>query len=430
MAMKQEAAGLTAEAADNYFFALQKNRNNIDAQIGMKKNGQLKLNSMLGDFAKAKNFGSAKDAVYAFLDAQQYKNKIEGVGIKLDIADFYQSDFRQVKDQYLASRYDEASALLEKEAYDEAEAIFQEIKTLEPNYKDTKELSDIAYLEPRYQRGVQAMQLEHYREAYSDFGDLMQRRSNYKDAAALRKKCLEKGTYTIAILPFENATGVSNVEARISAYALDALTSINDPFLKIVDREHMNAILQEQKLQLSGVVDQATAVQVGELVGAQAVLTGTVLSYGTQTGSLRSKSRDAYEGYVEQRLNPADGKTYPFPMYKPVQYTEYYNNSSCNISFQYKLISLKTGEIVKSDIITQSKSDEILYAKYNGSVNNLYPSDGARPLLGSNERRTFMNIFSSRQDLKNMNDMTNDMFNNVSKKISADVGQQVIQLVP
>lgn len=65
----------------------------------------------------------------------------------------------------------------------------------------------------------------------------------------------------------------------MAAYTLSSLTEIKDPFLKVVDRENMMAILQEQKLQLSGVVDDKTAVEVGKLVGAQVILTGTVLKF-------------------------------------------------------------------------------------------------------------------------------------------------------
>ena len=63
LAAKQEAAGLTHEAANNFYTALIKNRSNVDAQIGMKKTGQLVLNEMLNDFAKQKNFGSNREAV-------------------------------------------------------------------------------------------------------------------------------------------------------------------------------------------------------------------------------------------------------------------------------------------------------------------------------------------------------------------------------
>jgi tetratricopeptide (TPR) repeat protein len=307
MAVKQEASGLINEAAESYYNALQRKRSNIDAQIGMKKTGQLVLNQKLGEFSKAKSFGGKKEAVYAFHTARDYKEKIARVGVTLDIADFYNEDYRSVKESYMADLYEEGSELLENQNFTEAEKKFNEIKNLDPNFKDAKELGDVAYLEPLYSAGLRAFENGMYRSAYDSFGKVIARKADYKDAAAKQKESLDKGTYTIALLPYENASGVQGMDAKMSAYTLESLTKIKDPFLRVVDREHMQAILQEQKLQLSGVIDEQTAVQVGQLVGAQAILTGTVLSYDAQNGKLRNTSRTGYESYREKKVN-AEGQ--------------------------------------------------------------------------------------------------------------------------
>jgi hypothetical protein len=89
------------------------------------------------------------------------------------------------------------------------------------------------------------MDIKHYREAYDGFNKVMARKVDYKDAKVKSKECIEKGTYTIALLPFENATSSTGLDAKVSAYTLEALTSINDPFLRIVDREHIQAICDQ-----------------------------------------------------------------------------------------------------------------------------------------------------------------------------------------
>jgi tetratricopeptide (TPR) repeat protein len=383
---KQELAGLSTEAANSYYMALTKKRLNVDAQIGMKKNGQLVLNSMLNDFAKAKNFGTKKDAVYAYQRAEDYKAKIMGVGIELQLADFYDADYREVKSSYLSELYDAGTSLLSEGKFSEAESKFEEIKSLEPNYKDTQELDDIAYVEPFYLQAKQSFDHKRYREAYDNFSKVTARKPTYKDASDMQNQCLQKGMYTIAVLPFDNASGVQGIDAKAAAYTLEALGSINDPFIKIVDREHMQAILQEQKLQLSGVVDEATAARMGELVGAQAIITGTVLCYNQQVGQLKSMVRQGYESFQVQKLNATDGKYYPETQYKPTQFTEYYNANSCNMSFQYKLIDLSTGEIIKTEIVDKTNSDEVLYAKYNGNMNNLFPANANGPSFNRDDR--------------------------------------------
>ncbi|MBL7942262.1 MAG: hypothetical protein JNM00_05830, partial [Flavobacteriales bacterium] len=297
MGQKQEAAGLVKEAANSYYTALQRKRDNIDAQIGMKKTGQLVLNELLNEFAKTKNFGTAKEAVYSFHTARDYRDKIKSVGVDLQLAEFYFSDYENVKSTYLLQLYEEGTQLLEDQKFQEAENRFNEIRKLDPNYKDAQELGDIAYIEPLYAEALLAFQAGEYRKAYSNFDKVVSRKADYKDAKAKQSESLKLGTFTIALLPYENATGQQGMDAKMNAYTLEALTNIKDPFLKVVDREHMQAILQEQKLQLSGVINEQTAVEVGNLVGAQAILTGTVLSFDQNNGRLKTTERDAYESY-------------------------------------------------------------------------------------------------------------------------------------
>jgi hypothetical protein len=428
MAVKQEASGLINEAAESYYNALQRKRTNIDAQIGMKKTGQLVLNQKLGEFSKTKSFGGKKEAVYAFHAARDYKDKIARVGVTLDIADFYSEDYRSVKESYMADLYEEGSELLESQNFTEAEKKFNEIKSLDPNFKDAKELGDVAYLEPLYSSGLRALEDGLYRTAYDNFGKVIARKSDYKDANAKQKESLEKGTYTIALLPYENASGFQGMDAKMSAYTLETLTKIKDPFLRVVDREHMQAILQEQKLQLSGVIDDQTAVQVGQLVGAQAILTGTVLSYDAQNGNLRNTTRTGYESYREKKVN-AEGQEYYETKYKKTSYVEYYNESSCHISVQYKLISLSTGELIKTEILEKDSKDEVLYATYQGDKGNLYPASQSGPNLNAQDRKALMSMINGRQQLKSATELSNDLFDSISRSMSTQIESVVRNMI-
>lgn len=429
IAMKQEAAGLNSEAANSYYTALMKKRNNIDAQIGMKKTGQLVLNQMLGEFAREKNFGSNKNAVYAYQKADTYRKKIQGVGVNLEIADFYVQDYNKAKDDYLIELYEEGTTLLEQEKYQEAEVRFKEIKTFDPNFKDSKDLADIAYMEPLYSKGVKAMEVQHYREAYEYFDQVIKRKVDYKNAKALKAEALDKGTYTIALLSFENASGTPGLDAKVSAYTLEALTSINDPFLKIVDREHMQAILQEQKLQLSGVVDEQTAVSVGQLVGAQAILTGTVLNYSVRNGQPVSRNREGYEAFKVKKINPENQQEYLETRYKPVTYTEFTNSNSCTVSFQYKLINLKTGELIKTEIIEKTAIDEVAWVRYDGKASELYPANGKNVNFNQNDRRNLMNMLNARQEPRSSGELSNELFNTISRQLSDQIGTTVKNIV-
>ncbi len=426
---KQEQAGLIHEAANSYYTALYKKRSNLDAQIGMKKTGQLVLNEMLNNFAKEKNFGSNKNAIYAFHAARDYRDKIKAVGVTLVLADFYESDYKNSKDAYLHELYEEGASLLENEKFAEAGVKFDEIKRLDPAYKDSQDLGDVAYLEPLYQQATKAMAAGRYREAYDCYTKVVDRKIDYKDSVSRKNECLEKGVYTVALMSFENATGTPGIDAKVSAYALDALTGINDPFLRIVDRENLETIINEQHLQLSGVIDENTAVQVGQLVGAQALLAGTVLSYGEKKGTLKSLQRDGYTSYLDKELNKTDGKYYSVTRYKKTSYSEYYNSNSCSVSFQFKLINLKTGEIIKTEIIQKELADEVIYGRFEGDINTLFPAGPAGPNLNTGDKRALMNMMNARQQVKSSTELSNELFSNISNQLSKTIGQTVKEIV-
>lgn len=97
------------------------------------------------------------------------------------------------------------------------------------------------------------------------------------------------GNYpNIAIMPFSNHASVSTnadsgVQGQISLtdagvasdYVLDALLD-SDRF-SIIEREQMQAIMSEHHLNLTGMVDSATAVQIGRLTGVKYIVYGSVV---------------------------------------------------------------------------------------------------------------------------------------------------------
>ena len=277
---KLDKAGLYAEAADMYLQSVQRNAKNVDAKIGLKKTGQQVLDDKMSDFFRAFSMGGQKrDAVNAYLDGKSYYERVQRLGVQLDIPDHYRRDFEQVKGEFLVELYQRGTELMEKQDFKAAEATFSEIARLEPDYKDATSLQSVAYLEPLYRQGSVDLEAGHYRKAYDALNKVVTKDASYKDARELRDLTLTKGQYSIAVLPFTSAVQGKDLSTRFSAYAITAITETGDPFLKVVDRENIDRILAEQRLGLSGVVDEQTAVQVGNLIGAQAVLMGSVVEY-------------------------------------------------------------------------------------------------------------------------------------------------------
>ncbi len=427
--IKLQENGLHQEAADSFYASLIRKRDNVDAKIGMKKSGQLVLNKKLEEFSKYKTLEQKKKAVYSYVSALEYQNKIKKVGVELEVPPFYQGDYEAVTQSYLHDLYEEGVAFLEEGRFEEAEVNFKEIGKFDSNYKDAGNLEDIAFLEPLYKSGLEHYNAQRFRSAYLDFDQTVERDPNFKDAKEMRDEALSDGLFTMALLPFTNSTGQAGLDQKISAYALDALTNINDPFLKVVDRENMELIINEQQLGLSGVIDEQTAVQVGNLTGAGAIITGTVLGLEVNEGKLNRSTKSGFESFRVKKTNPETKKTYYETRYRSTNYSEFVKENTATVTFQYKIISLETGEVIDSKIVDQTIHDKIHYADFKGDNNNLYPERNGQAYTNRNAKRQLEALLSASRTIKSPNELSNDLLRDVSYELSGNVQALMRELV-
>jgi tetratricopeptide (TPR) repeat protein len=381
--MKMEEVGMMQQAANFYYTAVTKDAYNADALAGLQRAGQWVLNDHLARFDEARLAGNRGTAVSAFERAKAYQNKLERLGIGLLILSETEAAYNRVKNDHLEEVYEEAVAHLENEAFSESLRDFDEVLRLDPKYKDAKSLADIAYCEPLYRNGLKALESEHWRSAYDDFNACVGRDTNFKDAKILREECLEKGQFAIALVNFENGSNRQGMETKLKSYVQQALGESQDPFLHLVDRENQELILQEQQLALSGVIDANSSVEVGGLMGAKAILKGTVISCDVNTSSRQRTDMQGFESYKVAKVNE-DGKKVYETKYRPVMYQKYQQTRTVKVTVQLSLISLETGKTEMTEIIKREQNDLTEYARYGGDNNNIFParSNGSLWRLG------------------------------------------------
>ena len=428
---KLDEAGLYAEAAAMFEQAAQRSQKNVDAKIGLKKTGQLLLNDKLSSFFKDMAMGSAKgEAVATYLEAKAYQERIQRLGVVLEIPDHYKADFDRVKGEHLVDLYNEGQALLGKQEYSAAEQVFARIARLEPNYKDANSLQAVAYSEPLYRTGKVDLADGRYRKAYDSFNKVVAKDAGYKDAAVLRQECITKGQFTIAVLPFTGDGARKDVSSKLQAYAMTALTETRDPFMKVVDRENLERILQEQRLGLSGVVDEQTAVRVGNLIGAQAVLMGTVVEYREEPGSLRRSTKDGFESYRVEQVNKETGEKYIVTKYKPARYSEYLQENKVYLTFNYRLVSLETGEVLVSKVVDRQAEDHMYYASYEGNKDALVPANNGVADVSDRARRELRGLLSAPREIKPIGVLSGEAVRNASSNLAATVQQELNAKLP
>jgi len=94
-----------------------------------------------------------------------------------------------------------------------------------------------------------------------------------------------KGAVGAAILPIEPATAELELDAEY--FTEQMLLAVREGGLTVVDRANIENVMNELKLQLSGITDSQTVAEIGKLLNAQVLIAGKLYMPGTYELFLR-----------------------------------------------------------------------------------------------------------------------------------------------
>lgn len=142
-------------------------------------------------------------------------------------------------------------------------------------------------------------------------------------------------TKKITVTSFKNdLVGLSGkIESGLASQSID-----NKRYFTIVSRADFDKVIREQKLQNSGLIETSTAVDVGNLIGAEAIISGNV-------GSVTSN--DSY--YYEERSRCADKKCKSYIKYKVKCL-----NRVVGLSSEIRMVDVGRGDIIYADNMSKS----------------------------------------------------------------------------
>src|ERR1035441_6732948 len=87
------------------------------------------------------------------------------------------------------------------------------------------------------------------------------------------------GKRSIAVVDFTDLQGNPTELGRYVAEELSVAMARSNKGFEVIDRAHLKTILNEHKLTASGLIDPATAKKLGQIVGADALLTGSITPF-------------------------------------------------------------------------------------------------------------------------------------------------------
>jgi hypothetical protein len=96
---------------------------------------------------------------------------------------------------------------------------------------------------------------------------------------------------------------------------------------------------------------------------------------------------------------------------------------------QVKLISLKTGELLKTKMITKKLEDEVYYAKSDFDRNSLFPGEGGRVETSSERVQSFRSLFNARREMKSVDELNAELYKSVTNEMAEQVKSLMLELV-
>lgn len=145
------------------------------------------------------------------------------------------------------------------------------------------------------------------------------------------------GVKRVAVMSFENDRVMlaNKIESSLAKVLLN-----EKPYFTLVSSSQRDAILQEQKFQYSSLASRETRIEIGELLGAEALITGELKNPSTQ----RHK-------YYENRYRCVDKKCKQKSIYS-VSCTR----NTYTLEASVRVVGVEKGEVIFSDNFIESTS--------------------------------------------------------------------------
>lgn len=429
-AQKFDEAGLYTDAAALYFKSLKANKNNIDAKLGLQRTGQLVLEDKVEAFQALYNNGTAKDAVYSYLEAESYFKQLSALGVKLIMSEEQKEYYLEVKDKYLDILYQQATKALSLEEFKNAETQFAEIIKIDKNFKDAQTQWIIAKYEPVYRHGNQLMETQMFRSAYADFSTINKATKGYKNSIDLQATCLNNAQVTIAILPFDyKYRSARSYTVSMKEKIIGELSQIKSPFYQVISDEAITSVPDWSRTK-----DQSLALKFAKQQGvhfeAKSIFSARIDKYVKKQGHLNKQEKRGYLKQLVEVENPETKLKEIKTKYTKVRYYEYTQENSVVISLSYGLDRVDIDQKAFADTYYGEKKDKVHYASFEGDYEHLVAGtwkyidkeSSEDQIYDSNEsNKRLQALFANKKELQSIASLENELLSACAQHVSNNV---------
>ena len=200
--------------------------------------------------------------------------------------------------------------------------------------------------------------------------------ADYKDADKQYESTRSAGVKRIAVFPFEDLSGKKKLYGSVEELVVDQMVTsvMKDPsateFLELISRDQLDRVVAEQKLGLSGLVNEETAVEVGAILGVHEIITGKITQIIYSPVSTLNKEYNESAKVVDktEKYKDKDGKTKTRNIYKDVEarVKHYTRSTQAVIKGSYKIVDVRTAKVIKSEAFEGKAEFSADWATFKG----------------------------------------------------------------
>jgi tetratricopeptide (TPR) repeat protein len=353
------ATGQHQLAFDRYFAIYSAEPTEIEAYRGLKETGGYLVNMGYAQVQMLVGQERFEAALNALDDAERFYNQHTWLELQRP---FYAQTIRQEIHQALAdSNFALAQDAVERERWEDARMYLNTARRYDRKKEEIEYLDLMIRILPDYKRGQKAMELKLYQEAYGFFEKVSRIDADFGDVLNLMDECLALGRITLAVVQLPQDSGTRVQDRALVSSVKQALLARNNPFIRLVSRDDLDFLLEEQRNSMMGTFDERALIEAGKLLGAEYIILGDLLKYDLKTTLTRNQ---AQKGYAGRNV-----------LAKKVEYFEKESTLSLEALYRYTLVRAETGEVLAAENITFYEEDVIHWAEYMGDQVSLHPGN-------------------------------------------------------
>lgn len=422
---KYAKAHMLKESVTAYKQAIDRKPGRVKYRMAMDQQGNALLEELYTNYRFAD--GNDSLSIYKFLEAEKWRNYLMPYINTSRYEGFYDRDYADQLDRFLSQKYIRAEKWIRTRQFDRAQSNLEEIKSLDPNYKEVQSLLEFSEVEPIYVQALDLFEGNKFREVHDLLQPMLKKYPKQEMLRKLEEQAIERGKYRLGIISDPNITGS---EATMSAALQSAVISLiqknDDPFLELLDRTNFEMLQQEQEAIINGTTNEAAVTQ--ELLAADAYLKVIITHVYENEGTLNQQTRRGWERYYVTTKND-EGEEVKKAMYKKVTYREFTKQNEASYDMQLAMVERATSRILWSESFHHEDKDEIHYVEFSGTgdlfsgdwryQNKEHPSDRRRNDSGSMNR-----LVKANKRIQSTSSMRKDAISNLAQKAAAYVNQQ------